>query len=150
MRKHWVIATVLAIFTLAAGALGAAAEDKKKTKEPEYPKDKYASVKFVVVKDRNGKPIRNASVVLHEVNKDGHEEHGGMQLKTDEEGRTKYDGIPYGKVRIQVIARGFQTYGQDHVIDKAEVELNIRMKAPADQVTIYENKDPQKKPEEKK
>lgn len=137
MRKWAVGAVLLAV--VCALAVGVAAGDKKKTPE-KFPKDKFASVKFVVVKDRNGKPVRNASVVLHAVNEDGEQEKGGLQLKTDQEGVTKYDGIPYGRVRVQVIARGFQTYGEDIVVNQPEVEMNIRMKPPQDQVTIYEKK----------
>lgn len=134
-RNSWVV--VLGLVCLLA--LSASAGDKKKAAE-KFPKDKFASVKFVVVKDRNGKPVRNASIVLHAVNEDGEQEKGGLQLKTDQEGMTKYDGIPYGRVRVQVIARGFQTYGEDIVVNQPEVELNIRMKPPQDQVTIYEKK----------
>jgi len=128
MRKAWLIAGLVA--GLAAGAAAA---------------EKYALVKFLVVKDVNGKPIRNASVILHEVDKKGRQERGGLQLKTDNEGRTKYDGVPYGTVRVQVIARGFQTYGQDVVVNQPELELNIRMKPPQEQVTIYEKKKEEKK-----
>jgi hypothetical protein len=137
VRKCVVGAAVLAVVCLLA--LGAAAGDKKKPAE-KFPKDKFASVKFVVVKDKNGKPVRSASVILHAVNEDGEQEKGGLQLKTDQEGVTKYDGIPYGRVRVQVIARGLQTYGEDIVVNQPEVEMNIRMKPPQDQVTIYEKK----------
>ncbi len=49
---------------------------------------------FLVVKETNGKPVRNASVILHPVNKHGKQERGGLQLKTDAEGKTSFDGAP--------------------------------------------------------
>ena len=55
-------------------------------------------------KDDNGKPVRNAAVVLHPVGGNGKQSKGGFELKTDSEGKTEYSGVPYGKLRIQVIA----------------------------------------------
>lgn len=97
----------------------------------------YANLKFLVVKDTNGKPVRNASVILHPVNEKGKQEKGGFQLKTDAEGKTKYDGLPYGKVRIQVIARGLQTHGEDYDINQPNMEVTIKMKPPQEQYSIY-------------
>jgi uncharacterized GH25 family protein len=97
----------------------------------------YANVNFLVVKDTNGKPVRNASVILHPVNEKGKQEKGGFQLKTDAEGKAKYDGVPYGKIRIQVIARGLQTYGEDYDINQPQMQVTIKMKPPQEQYTIY-------------
>jgi hypothetical protein len=38
---------------------------------------------------------------------------------------------------LQVIAPGFQTYGEDYKIDKAEMAIEIRMKRPGEQYSIY-------------
>lgn len=96
----------------------------------------YSNVKFVVLKD-NGKPMRNAAVILHPVNKKGRQEKGGIELKTDPEGKTNMDGVPYGKVRVQVIAPGFRTYGQDFDISQPEQEITIKLEKPQDQYSIY-------------
>jgi len=96
-----------------------------------------ADLRFVVLKDYSGKPVRNASVILHQVDSRGRQGHGGLQLKTDNDGRAFYAGIPYGKLRIQVIAPGFQTYGQDHDINQPEHEFVIRLKQPQEQHSIY-------------
>jgi len=111
--------------------LGGAAADKKQQDE------NYANLKFLVLKSYNGKPIRNASVVLHALDEKGKQAKGGLELKTNSEGKAGFDGIPYGKLRIQVIAPGFQTYGEDHDINQPEQELVIKLKRPQDQYTIY-------------
>ncbi len=100
-------------------------------------------VNFVVVKDDNGKPVRNAAVIMHPVEK-GKQQHGGMELKTDAEGKANYDGAPYGPLRIQVLAQGFQTYGEDFEIDKPKMEFTIKLKRPAGQYSVYDDhaKDP--------
>jgi hypothetical protein len=108
-----------------------------------------SDLRFVVLKDYNGKPVRNAAVVLHPVNKKGKQSRGGMELKTDNEGKTNIDGIPYGPLRIQVLAPGFQTFGEDYQIDKPALEITVRMKRPGGQYSTYEGKkDEEKKPEQ--
>lgn len=101
---------------------------------------KYADVNFLVLRDNNGKPIRNASVVLHQVDKDGNQSKGGLQLKTDLDGKASYSSVPYGKLRVQVIAPGFQTYGEDFDISQATHEITIKLKRPQSQYSIYTDK----------
>lgn len=102
-------------------------------------------VKFVVIKDYNGKPLRNASVVLHPVKGNGKQSRGGLQLKSDAEGKASFDGVPYGKLRVQVLAPGFQTFGEDYAIDQPVKEITIRIKRPAEQYSIYEDHSNDKK-----
>ena len=109
-----------------------------------------SDLRFVVVRDYNGKPVRNAAVVLHPVNRKGKQSRGGLELKTDGEGRTNIDGIPYGPLRVQVLAQGFQTFGEDYKIDKAETEITVKLKRPGGQYSIYENHGDAKKADEKK
>ncbi len=84
----------------------------------------------------NGKPIENAAVVFHPM--EGEKDKGNMELKTNEDGKTIIDVLPIGDtVRLQVIARGFQTYGDDYKIDKAEMAIEIRLRRPGEQYSIY-------------
>lgn len=105
-----------------------------------------SNVHFTVVKDDNNKPVRNASVILHPVGKSGKQSKGGFEIKTDNEGKVAYEGLPYGLLRVQVLAPGFQTYGEDFQINKPEMDVAIRLKRPTDQLTIYENKPGAQKP----
>ena len=97
-----------------------------------------ATVSFVVVRDENGKPVRNAAVVLHPVEDSGKQARGGIELKTDPEGKAGYDGVPYGKMRIQVLASGFQTFGNDYDISHPEEQITVKLKRPGKQYSIYE------------
>jgi hypothetical protein len=99
--------------------------------------DSVAALSFVVLKDDNGKPIRNASVVLHPVSKKGKQEKGGLELKADANGKCYFDGIPYGKLRIQVLATGFQTFGQDYDINQPKLTITVKMLRPQGQYSIY-------------
>jgi hypothetical protein len=109
-----------------------------------------AVLNFQVLRDYNGKPIRNASVVMHPVQKNGQQAKGGLQIKTDAEGKASFDGAPYGKLRVQVLASGFQTFGADYDVDKPALEITVKMKRPAGQYSIYEEHPDDKKPEDKK
>jgi hypothetical protein len=109
-----------------------------------------SDLRFVVVRDYNGKPVRNAAVVLHPVNKKGKQSRGGLELKTDNDGRTNIDGIPYGPLRIQVLAPGFQTFGEDYQIDKAEMVITVKLKRPGGQYSVYEKHEDAKKADDKK
>ena len=109
-----------------------------------------SDLKFVVLKDYNGKPIRNAAVVLHPVNKKGKQAKGGLELKTDNDGRTNIDGIPYGPLRVQVLAPGFQTFGEDYEINKPELEITVKLKRPEGQYSSYGDGAAAKKTEEQK
>jgi len=111
--------------------------------------EELASVQFLVLKDDNGKPVRNAAVVMHPVRKDGKQERGGLELKTDSEGKSSYDGVPYGKLRIQVLAPGFQTYGGDINVDRPTMEVTVRLKRPQRQYSIYEEHPNEKKDDSK-
>ncbi len=104
-------------------------------------------LRFVVVRDSDGKPVRDAAVVLHPVKRKGKQAQGEMDLKTDAEGRTSVDGIPYGPLRVQVLAPHFQSFGEDYEINKAEMEITVKLKRPGGQYSVYENHGDDKKPQ---
>jgi len=113
-----------------------------------------AILNFLVLKEDNGKPVRNAAVVLHPVNSRGQQGKGGMELKTDLDGKAIYEGIPYGKLRVQALAQGFQTWGEDFDIDKETVTITIKLKRPQQQFSVYDDKpkdsNPPKPPDQTK
>jgi hypothetical protein len=116
-------------------------------KKPAIP---LSTVNFIVVRDENAKPIRNAAVVLHPVEDNGKQERGGIELKTDPDGKASYDGVPYGKMRIQVLAPGFQTFGNDYDIGRPMMEITIKLKRPEKQYSIYEDHSGDKQPKDQK
>jgi Carboxypeptidase regulatory-like domain len=134
MRK-FILGGAIIVMLLSAGFVGA---QKDKDTEP------TSWIYFSIVKDDNGKPVRNAAVILHPVDPKGKQERGGMELKTSPEGKTDFDGIPYGPLRVQVLAHGFQTYGEDFDISKPKTEITIKLKRPQGQFSVYDDqaKDP--------
>ena len=112
-----------------------------------------AKLSFLVIRDYSGKPVRNASVVMHPVKKNGKQGRGGFELKTDADGKASFEGVPYGPLRVQVLADGFQTFGDDYDIGQPAMEITIKMKRPSGQYSVYEDhsndKDKDKKDEKK-
>jgi hypothetical protein len=131
----WTIAALLSTLTLLSDAR--AQRDKNE--------DPTAVLNFIVLKEDNGKPVRNAAVIMHPVTSHGKQERGGLELKTDANGKTSFDGIPYGKLRVQVLASGFQTFGEDYDIGQAKMEFTVRLKRPQGQYSIYQDHPGEKK-----
>lgn len=139
------LSVVLLVWVLLLGAWSEASPTEKK---PQY-SDPTAELRFVVLRDANGKPVRNAAVVMHEVGKHDRQERGGVELKTDADGKASFEGIPYGKLRVQVLASGFQTFGGDYDVNQPTVEITIKLKRPEGQYSIYENHASDKKDKDK-
>src|SRR3982074_265697 len=118
---------------LAALVVAVAATAQRDLDEP------TSVVNFVVLKQDTGKPVRSAAVIMHPVNARGKQGRGGMELKTDPEGKSSFDGIPYGKLRVQVLATGFQTYGEDFEVNQPKMDVTIKLKRPQGQYSIYED-----------
>jgi hypothetical protein len=106
-------------------------------KKPPVPDQKTASVNMTVIRNSSGKPVKNAEVVIHLIDNHGKAKQEGLELKTHDDGKAEATGIPYGKVRIQVIAPGFRTYGEDFSIDQPNHEITIKLQKPAEQLSIY-------------
>ena len=122
---------------LVLGTLVIAAAAQQKTEKKEKTEKTTARLNFVVIRDANGKPVRNAEIVLHPVDKTGRQKAEGLELKTHEDGTATVGGIPFGKMRVQVIAQGFRTYGQDFDIQLPTHDITIKMQRPSDQYSIY-------------
>jgi len=132
MRLNWVTKGLVAGAVLVVGLLAASAWGQDD-------EDPTCKVEFLVIRDTNGKAVRAASVVLHPVNRKGKQARGGFELKTDNDGKTEFEGVPYGKMRVQVLAQGFQTYGEDYVIDQPGMTITVKLKRPVQQYSVYQD-----------
>jgi|SRR5579864_657188 len=106
-------------------------------KKPAEQEQKTASINMTVIRNSSGKPVKNAEVVIHLFDTHGKQKQEGLELKTHEDGKAEATGIPYGKVRIQVIAPGFRTYGEDFSINQPNQEFTIKLQRPVEQLSIY-------------
>lgn len=131
-RRSFIASVVFFIvFSLGCGALLATPQEKRGRKYKAPPAT--AKIEVTVLKDFNGKPIENAAVIFHGVS-----DSGNMEMKSDEDGKALIDVLPIGDtVRLQIIAKGYQTYGGDYKIDSNAMAIEIRMKRPGEQYSIY-------------
>ncbi len=132
------LSIIVAVLGLVLASLTAGAEQKTSYRGRKYkPPPPTARIEVTVVRNVDGKPLENAAVIFHPIL--GEKEEGNMELKTNEDGKAIIDVLPIGDtVRLQIIAKGFQTYGDDYKIDKAKIAIDIRMKRPGEQYSIYE------------
>jgi len=130
------IAVIVAGFGLAVSTLTVSGQDTSKRGRKYKAPPPTAKIEVTVLKDVNGKPIENAAVIFHPMV--GEKDEGNMELKTNEDGKLLIDVMPIGDtVRLQVVAPGYRTYGEDYKIDQAEMAIEIRMKRPGEQYSIY-------------
>ena len=99
--------------------------------------DSTAVLNMVVIRETNGKPVKNAEVVVHLLDKEGRVKQEGLELKTHEDGKADAPGIPFGRVRVQVIARGYRTFGEDYEVSQPQMDITIKLQKPQDQFSIY-------------
>lgn len=96
----------------------------------------------VQVKTQGGRPIEQADVIVrfvkgHSVFKLGKAVRTQWEMRTDQEGRAVVPEIPQGEIRIQVIAKGYQTFGNTFDIVDAEKTVPITLNPPQQQYSSH-------------
>jgi hypothetical protein len=97
----------------------------------------------VEVRNLNDKPIERASVVVKFIKgrsaaKLGKKQITTWQLKTNQDGIAKLPAIPQGDIRVQVIAKGYQTFGETFEIEEAERTVLVRLNPPQPQYSSHQ------------
>ncbi|MFZ0594749.1 MAG: carboxypeptidase-like regulatory domain-containing protein [Bryobacteraceae bacterium] len=97
----------------------------------------------IEVKDPRGRPVERAAVILdfltahHQVFKLGKREAKHWELRTNLEGVAHFPPIPQGTIRVQVIAKDFQTFGENVDIDQGQKTLQVTLNPPQKQYSVY-------------
>ncbi len=129
------------ISMLSLGAVASSAQDDSHTRRGrkyKAPAD-TSHIEVLVVKKSNGKPVVNAAVVFHPIDKEGKDQ-GNMEVKTDPEGKAAIDVIPTGSnVRVQVIANGFATFAQEYLVSEPSRQIAVSLLRPREQISAYED-----------
>lgn len=133
-KRLLVLATLVTV-SVAAFAQDSAPDSAKRGRKYKAP-PATSHVEVTVTRATNGKPIENAAVIFHPL-VDGRD-NGNMELKTNDEGKATIDLLATGSnVRVQIIASGFQTYGEDYKVDKDNMAIEVKLKRPTAQYSIY-------------
>lgn len=96
----------------------------------------------IEVKTLEGKPVERASVVVRfsegrSVKKFGKKTILNWELRTNQIGVAKIPPIPQGKILVQVIAKGYQTYGDTIEINEPERTVEVKLKPPQPQYSAH-------------
>ena len=97
----------------------------------------------VEVRNLDGKPVERAGVVVKFVQgrskaKFGKKVRLSWEMRTNQNGSVKIPAIPQGKVLIQVIAKGYQTFGQVFDVDEEEKTIPITLNPPQQQYSAHD------------
>jgi hypothetical protein len=96
----------------------------------------------VQVQTLGGQPVDRASVVVqfvegHSIVKFGKKIVTRWELRTNQEGIARIPAIPQGKIRVQVIAKGFQTSGDVYDVNEEEKTIVVKMNPPQPQYSAH-------------
>ena len=96
----------------------------------------------ILIKTQSGRPVDRASVIVrfvegHSVIKLGKAVRTTFELRTNQEGQANVPVIPQGKIRIQVIAKGYQTFGQIFDVTDEEKTIPITLNPPQQQYSAH-------------
>ena len=105
--------------------------------------DKELTKLQIEVKNLDGKPVDRASVIVRFVQgrskvKLGKKVTTRWELRTNQMGMAKIPPIPQGKILVQVIAKGYQTYGVTHEVDEEEKTIEIKLNPPQGQYSAHQ------------
>ncbi len=104
--------------------------------------DPQTTIITVEVKNLDGKPVERASVIVRfaegrSIKKFGKKTVLNWELRTNQIGVAKIPAIPQGKILVQVIAKGYQTYGDTIEINEPERTIEVKLKPPQPQFSAH-------------
>jgi hypothetical protein len=96
----------------------------------------------IQVKTQSGRPVDRASVIVkfvqgHSIIKLGKKIQTTFELRTNQEGEANIPTIPQGQIRIQVIAKGYQTFGDIFDVTEEEKTIPITLNPPQQQYSAH-------------
>ena len=96
----------------------------------------------IVVTTKSGRPIDRADVVVRfggrSVVKLGKMVRTTWEMRSSQEGVAEIPDMPKGKVRIQVIAKGYQTFGDTFDVSEDERTIEIKLNPPQKQYSSHD------------
>lgn len=115
------------------------ARDQQSPELPARDTEKTTRLIVLVTDSVTKKPIYNAHVVVRfELDRKlRRDKRVSWESKANQKGEVVLNAIPRGTVKVQVIARGYQTYGDQHELNQPEQTIAVGMQAPSGQKSAY-------------
>jgi uncharacterized GH25 family protein len=96
----------------------------------------------IEVRNLEDKPLDRANVIVRFEGR-SITKLGGKKLKTSWEMKTNQEGvvgippIPQGQILVQVIAKGYQTFGEKFEVNEEEKTIAVKLKPPQSQYSAH-------------
>jgi hypothetical protein len=132
MAAAFCVIGIFALMIVASPAQGGSAKAAARSRDDNSQPAPTTKLHLRVLNDE-GKPVGNASVYVRFNTNGGflhHDKLAELDLKTNQDGTVKVPPIPQGKILIQVIAKGWHTFGKWYDIEQAEESIEIKLEAP--------------------
>jgi hypothetical protein len=101
-------------------------------------KDEWTTLN-VVVNDEEASPVPRASLIVRTLKgKKNNKVDKSMQLRTSQQGTVPIPPLKRGFILIQVIAEGYQTFGDRYELTEPEQTITITLKPPQKQYSVHE------------
>ena len=96
----------------------------------------------VKITNLEGKPVDRASVIVRFVKGRNYAKLGKKMLthwetRTNQEGLVKLPEMPQGEILVQVIAKGYQTFGDKFDVANDEQTIEIKLNPPQPQYSAH-------------
>jgi len=96
----------------------------------------------IVVTTRSGRPIDRADVIVRfggrSVVKLGRIVRTTWEMRSSQDGSADIPEMPKGQIRIQVIAKGYQTFGDTFDVSEDERTIEIKLNPPQKQYSSHD------------
>jgi hypothetical protein len=131
-QRRYFLGFLLASAGLVTGALAQSDDDA----------DEHMTKLSIKVTNDSDKPVERASVIIRFVKgrsyqKFGHKLRDVYELRTNQYGEASIPEIPQGQIMVQIIAHGYQTFGQTFNVKEAERTIAVKLNAPQPQYSAH-------------
>ena len=97
----------------------------------------------IEVRNLEDKPVDRASVIVRFEGRSitklgGKKLKTSWELKTNQEGVVSIPPLPQGHLQVQVIAKGYQTYGEKIEVNEEEKTIPVQLKPPQSQYSAHQ------------
>ena len=96
----------------------------------------------IEVTNLDGKPLDRISVIVRFLNaralgKFAKKLPTSWETRTNLKGIVKIPRVPQGKVLVQVIGKGYQTFAQEYAVDQPEQKITVKLNPPQPQYSSH-------------
>ena len=98
----------------------------------------------IVVKTQAGRPVDRAEVIIqwnanakHPRSSFGKNVSTKFEMRSNQEGEATMPPIPQGNIRVQINAKGYQTFGEVFTVEQEDRTIEVKLNPPQQQYTSH-------------